>query len=261
MIYYLGNKFNDVKDKFDKLKFELNDKISKCEVLLEEKERIEPKNGKEVIKLKKIDDKINDLIIEIDKDINELEKEYKAQKNKSRKYENLETKEKIMELLKDKIKILKRKINGEEINEEDYSENKTALEQLDDLLKKKKDSGDGENSEGRELYDEEKNAMDEWKKKREEQDEQLDDLGKVIGDLGNEAIKVGQGIADINKKIKPLSVKIDGVGEKIKTQNERLSDLVNKIRKSDKICCDIILILIFLGLICVLYSIIKHKYK
>ena len=34
--------------------------------------------------------------------------------------------------------------------------------------------------------------------------------------------------------------------------------MLNKIRTSDKICCDIVLILIVIGLICVLYSVITR---
>ena len=53
---------------------------------------------------------------------------------------------------------------------------------------------------------------------------------------------------------------MDKTSKKVKTQNDKLKDLVEQIRSSDKICCDLILILILLGLICVLYSVIKHKF-
>ena len=61
-------------------------------------------------------------------------------------------------------------------------------------------------------------------------------------------------------KIKGTDDKIKKTTVKVQTQNERVKDLLNKIRTSDKICCDIVLILIVIGLICVLYSVIKHKY-
>ena len=70
----------------------------------------------------------------------------------------------------------------------------------------------------------------------------------------------GKGIEDIGKKVKQTEKKIDKTHKKMKTQNERVIELINKIRSPEKLCCDIILILILLGLICVLYSIIKHKY-
>ena len=48
--------------------------------------------------------------------------------------------------------------------------------------------------------------------------------------------------------------------KKVLTQNEKVKELITKIRSSDKICCDIILIILLCGLICVLYSIIKRKF-
>ena len=64
----------------------------------------------------------------------------------------------------------------------------------------------------------------------------------------------------LEKKIKGTDDKIIKTTVKVQTQNERVKDLLYKIRSSDKICCDIVLVLILIGLICVLYSIIKHKY-
>ena len=82
--------------------------------------------------LEKINTKIENLIKEIENDIIELEKELKSQKKK-KKYTDIETKDKIMDLLKDKIKILKNKYNGEEIDEEELIDNRTALEKLDHI--------------------------------------------------------------------------------------------------------------------------------
>ena len=75
-----------------------------------------------------------------------------------------------------------------------------------------------------------------------------------------EAEKAGGAIAEIEIKVKKTDGKISKTGQKLQTQNERVKDLLYKIRSSDKICCDIVLVLILIGLICVLYSIIKHKY-
>lgn len=243
------------------MKYKLNDKISKCEALLEEKDQYEdpPKTGKDVATVAKIKNKIENLLEEIQKDIIDLEKELKSQKKKRKKFTDIETKEQILELLKEKIKILKNKYNGEEINEEEVVDNRTALEQLEQKLKEKQDQGG--DSEGRELYDEEKEKIDQWKNQVNEQNEMLDELGNVVKELGNEARMAGEANEEINRRTKKLGKNIDKTQNKVKTQNERLNDLVNKIRSSDKICCDIVLILILLGLICVLYSVIKHKFK
>ena len=54
-----GNKFNDVKDLFDRLKFKLNEKIKKCEVLLDEKDKLyDATSNQEVFKRKKLEKNI-----------------------------------------------------------------------------------------------------------------------------------------------------------------------------------------------------------
>ena len=88
----------------------------------------------------------------------------------------------------------------------------------------------------------------------------MDEIHKEIKQIKNEAINAGNAINEIGKKIKINEIHIDDTTKKVKTQNERVKEIVNKIRSSDKICCDIVLILILCGLICVLYSIIKRKF-
>ena len=75
-----------------------------------------------------------------------------------------------------------------------------------------------------------------------------------------EAEKAGDANKDIGKRTKKTDDHMTDKIITINTQNKILKELINKIRSSDKICVDITLILILLVLICVLYSIIKHKY-
>ena len=128
---------------------------------------------------------------------------------------------------------------------------------MDDFLKR---SNFGENSELRELFEEEKIKIDEWKGRVQIQDQKLEEIRKALHELKAEAEKAGDAIDEIGKKVKKTDNKMIKTGQKLQTQNERVKDLLYKIRSSDKICCDIVLVLILIGLICVLYSIIKHKY-
>ena len=241
-----------------KLKFQLNEKISKFEALLSQKEKYdENATGKEIIEKKRIEEKLNDIESEFQKDIKNLEQELKAQKKKSNKFYDIEQKEKMVNLLKEKINILEKKYKGEDVDESEVKNNESMIQSLDDFLKKSKIN---ENPEQRELFEEEKNKIEEYDRRRREQDEQLDEIHKEIKQIKNEAINAGNAINEIGKKIKINEIHIDDTTKKVKTQNERVKEIVNKIRSSDKICCDIVLILILCGLICVLYSIIKRKF-
>ncbi len=241
-----------------KLKFQLNEKISKFEALLSQKEKYdENATGKEIIEKKRIEEKLDDIESEFQKDIKNLEQELKAQKKKSNKFYDIEQKEKMINLLKEKINILEKKYKGEDVDESEVKNNESMIQSLDDFLKKSKIN---ENPEQRELFEEERNKIEEYDRRRKEQDEQLDEIHKEIKQIKNEAINAGNAINEIGKKIKINEIHIDDTTKKVKTQNERVKEIVNKIRSSDKICCDIVLILILCGLICVLYSIIKRKF-
>ena len=77
------SKFDNVKDSFDKLKFQLNEKLSKFQALLSQKQRYEKSNkGKEIMEKMKIENILEQLDKEIKNDIINLEKEWKAQKKK-----------------------------------------------------------------------------------------------------------------------------------------------------------------------------------
>ena len=77
------SKFDNVKDTFDKLKFQLNEKLSKFQALLSQKQRYEKSNkGKEIMEKMKIENILEQLDKEIKNDIINLEKEWKAQKKK-----------------------------------------------------------------------------------------------------------------------------------------------------------------------------------
>ena len=254
---YLESKFDNVKDLFIRLKFQISEKISKFEALIDQKEKYEESNdGKKILEKKKIEEKLPNLIKELKADMNDLEKELKSQEKKKNKFFDLEQKRQILELLKEKVEILEKKYNGEDVNIE-LQENDQNIEKLEDFLKKSKFN---DSTEQRQLFEEEKNKMEEWKIRRKGQDEKLDEIQYGLKNLKIEAQKAGQGIKDVGIRVEQNRRHIGKTMEKLQTQNERLKDFIVKVRSSDKICCDIILVLILLGLICVLYSIIKHKF-
>ena len=115
------------------------------------------------------------------------------------------------------------------------------------------------NYEEREIYEVEEKAIKEFKQRVKKQDNDLEDIKIGIKEIKNEAIRVRDNIRKVGEGIEGTGKHVDTTNTHIKSQNEKLKDLLNKFRKSDKICCDIILILIIIGLIMVLYRIIKKK--
>jgi len=251
------NRFNDVKDKFDRFKFQISQKMQEIENNLNESDKLKSSDDpKDIIKRKKHENNASNALNEIEKDLNNLKIELKAQEKKTNKYSNVENKKEIFRLLNQRYNLLKNKLDGVPEVEEEIEDNRTNLEKLDELLQKK----NNENYQERDLYDEEKNKMEEWKKEVEKQDKDLDEIHDGVKVLKNEIKIAGEGIKTVKKKVKKTTEKTEKIQKKIETQNMKLKKLLNKIRTGDKICVDLILFFIIIGLICVLYSIIKHKF-
>jgi chromosome segregation ATPase len=232
--------------------------MKKCEVLLGERSKLkDATSGKKIMERKKIENTINSLLEDIRLDIKEMEKELKHQRKYPQKFPDVETKSEILNLLVKKKEILKSKYEDAEYNEDEYSQNEEKIQTLEQFLNK---NNTNSNAAGRELYEEEENKIGMWKNRVKEQDEQLDEIRGGVGRLKNEAKIAGKRINNIGKKVGKVSKHVDNTHKSVNSQNSRLKELIAKFRSADKYCCDIILILIFIGLVCTLYSIIKHKF-
>lgn len=224
--------------------------------MIDEKEKLEKKNdqvnGEEIANKYKLKNKIEEKLKEIDNDLKILSDELNIQKKKKGKYSNIKNKEDIMKKLEEKVQIIKNRYEGVENDNEELIDTLSAWEE--------KNKNSSQEREERELTDEEKKKMEEWKMKKNEQDGELEEIRKIIKNMKGVAITIGDNINSVEIKTKDLGGEIDVTNKKIETQNERLKELIKKIRPCEKFCCDIILILIFLGLLCVLYSLIKNRY-
>ena len=183
-------------------------------------------------------------------------KRIKTSKKNPEKFGDVDTKSKILKLLIKKYEILKSRYEDSEYSEDEYSQNENEIKTLEQFLNTKQSS----NNADRELYEEEEKKIGEWKNRIKDQDEQLDEIHRGVGQLKHEANMAGKGIKDIGIKVNNLNTHVDKTQKSVNTQNTRLKELIAKFRDSNKYCCDIILILILIGLVCTLYSVIKHKY-
>ena len=62
-----------------------------------------------------------------------------------------------------------------------------------------------------------------------------------------------------NKTVKKLTKSTEQARKNVSSQNTKLKNLVSKLRSGDKICVDIVLILVGLGLVGALYYLIKSR--
>ena len=233
--------------------------MKNCEKLLEEKDKIiNPTTGREIHRKKVLEKKIGELLNELNAHWNDLNMELKAQKKKKKLYKNLRTKGEILNLLQKKIQLLKNRYEDIENNEEEVQNNENELQKLEKYLELRQNNKN--NYVDRELYEEEKDKMNEWDNRIQKQDEGLDVVHQGVKSLKYELGQAEEGIDGIKKKMKKTHKKVTKTHTKVTTQTQRIKDLVFKLRSSDKLCCDIILIFILLGLIGVLVAVIRQKY-
>ena len=98
------NRFNDVKDKFDRFKFEISQKMQEIENNLNERDKLmSSENPKDIVKRKKHENNASKALDEIEKKLNDLKVELKAQEKKPNKYQNVDNKKRDFKTFKSKI--------------------------------------------------------------------------------------------------------------------------------------------------------------
>ena len=251
--------YKNVKDGFERLRFEINDELKEVETLLQERDKVlTSTNPKDIFDRKKLEGKLEEKLDTIEEKMKQLNMELQAQKNKTGKYGDFTQKEKYVGLIEQKFQLLRGKLDGMEIEQEQIEENKTSMEQLEEIIANE----EGKTAkEERELYEEEKAKMQEWKEELARQDEDLDEIHGVVKQIANEAKLAGENIVKTHNQVKKVSQHTTQSTKKVNQQNKKLKDLIKKFRSGDKLCVDIILILVGLGLVAVLYNIISSQFS
>ena len=170
--------------------------------------------------------------------------------------------------LEKQINFLDGKYNNIEIKEENIFDNN--IPKISDLLESDSNLGsndklgpniiDKSENDDRPIYEEEEKIIDEFKIRVMKQDEQIDKIRFQVGILKCQALEIQQLLKGMNIPNKKSESKMITTIENVKKSTERVNEFIKELRSPSRFCCDIILILILMGLICVLISIIRHKY-
>lgn len=256
---FLAIDFKTIKDEFDKIRYEINQRISEIETHLVKREEFQTMNPNDVLQKNILNDKIESGLAEVQTGLGSLELTLKAQKNKPKKYGDISHKEEMFRLMNERFQHLRNKHEGVPVDERKEKDNLTALQKLDIILEVRK-SAQQEGVEEREMYQEEKDAIDNFNRQIEDQEKGLDELKKGVVQLKSNVKEIGKGIDNVGKAAKAVSKQAAQTEKKLETTNAKLKDLLSKIRSGDRICVDIVLICVCLGLIAVLYNIIKSNF-
>ncbi len=144
---------------------------------------------------------------------------------------------------------------GREVSENKIQDNLNNMEKLENII------NNGPSQPDRVLSIEEREKIESWKREVEDQDKELDTVFNIIKDVKKEVKDIGKSIDSVGKKIKLVDKHAEKTDNKLKTTNAQLKALLEKVRSSDKICVDILLICVCLGLCSILYNMLKSKFN
>lgn len=250
-----GVDMTQVKDEFEKLRYEINGKLSEVETFLAKKDEYKGSDSRDVFEKSKLSVKVDEGLREIEEKLEKLKTVIRSQKSKPKKYGDVSHKEQAKGLMEERFMLLKNRHEGLNVDDKKIEDNRTNLEKLDQILQERAKN----TASDREPNEHEIEAMDRWKSEIKNQDIQLQELGRGVKELKGHARKIGDKIEEVGGTINKVSKQANKTEKKLQTTNAKLKDLLSKIRSGDRICIDIVLILVCLGLIAVLYNLIKTK--
>jgi len=90
-------------------------------------------------------------------------------------------------------------------------------------------------------------------------DHEIELIGKAVDELADIARTANEEVKLQNKMLDRLETKVDDVHEHLTNVNVKLKNTLEEARKSDKICCDILCLLLLIGMIAVVVELSKQK--
>ena len=187
------------------------------ELLIEEKDKYQ-NSGRDILSKQKVEKNIETMIYKIDDDMKILEKELFFQKKK--KSPDVKNKEEIAKLLKNKSKA------KEEEDDENYHKEKA--QNLDDFLQKIENNKNN-NTQERDIYEEEDEKIKEWNFKKQKEDEMFNEISGLVKGMNSDAKNLGMTIDEMRKKTQKMKNQFENVYDNTKKQTERIDKLNKKI--------------------------------
>ena len=194
------------------------------ELLIEEKDKYQ-NSGRDILSKQKVEKNIETMIYKIDDDMKILEKELFFQKKK--KSQDAKQKEDIMKLLKNKFISLKNKSKAKE-EEDDENYHKEKAQNLDDFLQKIENNKNN-NTQERDIYEEEDEKIKEWNFKKQKEDEMFNEISGLVKGMNSDAKNLGMTIDEMRKKTQKMKNQFENVYDNTKKQTERIDKLNKKI--------------------------------
>ena len=109
------------------------------------------------------------------------------------------------------------------------------------------------------MYQDEKDKIDQWKTDIKEQDKQLEDVAVDVKKLKINTKDIERGIEKVGKNVSKTNNMAGKTETNLEKSNKKLKEILEKVGGPTNFCVDIVLVCVCLGLIAVLYNLIKNQ--
>lgn len=245
-----------VSDEFEKIRYDVNQKFVEIETFLNQRDEIKGSNPRDILLKTQLQEKIDQRLDYVRTKIDQLGTTLSSQKKNKKKFPDVQYKQDALTLIEDRVILLRNKNDGLSVEDKEMTDNRTHLEQLDDLLIKRAAYAPPD----REMYEEEHAIEKDWKNRVQVQDDRLAGVGVNLKIVKKGVEDIAEGLDRVDKATGKTDKMASATETQLKTTNAKLKDLLGKLRSGDRICIDIILVCVCLGLIAILYNIIQSKF-
>ncbi|CDW76848.1 snare domain containing protein [Stylonychia lemnae] len=193
------------------------------------------------------------------------------QKRKTYKEEELKNKQDRLERLHDNLEVLKDVYNDQNafeqgkmgvkvMNDADIENQMVFLsrKEMNERAKKYEDQEDDEDA-FRDMNEYENELMKKFDENDQEIDDMLDKVIEMVDVINIKAQNIGTSIKTQAELIKQVNNKAEKARKRLQKRASALQDVLEKYRKTNKMCIDMILVVVFLIFIGVLIGILKKK--
>ncbi|KRX05711.1 hypothetical protein PPERSA_09851 [Pseudocohnilembus persalinus] len=257
----LGGKALDKKtrkkgNEFDNLRLDIQEKLFTFKKKQDERDQKQDQYGNRDQDVIRLNLEVRDLTRECQQDLENLNKKLTIMSKNRKKYtpEQIVNSDKIYQNLVLQYQNLLKKENGDFYDEENPQIKTLTEAKMEVFGNRNRNNQEGQRvkAEGIELE-----ALDRWNKNDELMDEKLDGIIGGIKGLQGKGKQIGTGIDAIQQREKKLGKQIDNTTNTVQGQNASLKKILKHYRKPNKFCLDITMLCLFLGLIAVIYNMIK----
>lgn len=248
-----GNK--SISDEFFNLQMSISKQVLQVRTKFQRIKNLEVKTDAFIERLK-LKNEVKAILEEIERKFDIIRRVGDSQeKSKSITQRAKEDRRQIIDKLEQIYTKVKALIDPKDITEDEEDCPKRTVLKLADLKQGKHQNNDRFASED----DEQDSALlKEWKTWDTQVDDKLDDINLLLGEMTDMNENLKHEIDIRNNMVGETNKDVAKVNDVLEQQNKDLFEVLQRFREPSKLCMDCCLCVFFIGLLCVIYSLLKN---